>query len=120
MLTEMTCIMCPAGCDLEVAVSDNNKIEVSGNLCPKGNDYARQEIAHPMRNIATSVLVVDGELPLTSVRLNQMIEKDKIFAVMEEIKKAIITAPVQIGDIILENVASTGSDVIVTRNVKRR
>jgi len=118
MLKEMTCIMCPAGCVLEVDTAGGG-IVVTGSRCPKGNDYAVQEITNPMRNIATSVLVKGGGLPLVSVRLNQVIEKGRIFAVMDEIKKVTLTAPVHIGDVILTNVAGTGSDVIATKNIEK-
>lgn len=118
MLREMTCIMCPAGCGLEVDTAGGG-IVVTGNRCLKGNDYAVQEIANPMRNIATSVLVKGGRLPLVSVRLDQVIEKDRIFSVMDEIKKVTLTAPVQIGDVVLKNVAGTGSNVIATKNIEK-
>lgn len=118
MLKEMTCIMCPSGCELEVNTV-GGEVTVAGNRCPKGYDYAVQEITNPMRNIATSVLVKGGDLPLVSVRLNHVIEKGRIFDVMDEVKKAALTAPVHIGDIIIKNVADTGSDVIATRNIEK-
>lgn len=118
MLREMTCIMCPAGCELEVNTA-GGEIVVTGNRCSKGNNYAVQEITNPMRNIATSVLVKGGCLPLVSVRLNHVIEKKYIFSVMDEIKKVTLTAPVYIGDVILKNVAGTGSDVIATKNIEK-
>ncbi len=120
MIREMTCIMCPSGCDLEAEVLEGDNIEVRGNLCPKGKDYACQEIIHPMRNIATSIRIRGGELPLASVRLDQLIPKDKIFAVMKEIKAVKMNAPVHIGEVVLANVADTGSNVVITKNVKSR
>lgn len=118
MLKEMTCIMCPAGCELEVDTAGGGII-VTGNRCPKGYDYAVQEITNPLRNIATSVLVKGGSLPLVSVRLNQPIEKSRIFAVMDAIKTVTLTAPVHIGDVVLKNAAGTGSDVIATKNIEK-
>ena len=74
-----------------------------------------------MRNIASSVLVEDGELPLASVRLNAPIpKKGYFFSVMAEIRKIKVTAPVSIGQIVLQDVLGTGSDVIITKNVKRK
>lgn len=114
----ITCIMCPVGCEMEVVCQENGPIGVTGNRCPKGEQYAIQELTAPMRNIASSVLVSGGEMPLVSVRLNQMIEKAKIPAVMAEIKAAVRPAPIRIGDIIINNAAGTGSDVIATKNIK--
>ena len=71
-----------------------------------------------MRNIATSILVEGGEMPLASVRLSAPIPKAKIFDVMNEIRKVKRTAPVHEGDVMIENVLGLGSNVIVTRTVE--
>ena len=82
MIRKMTCIICPNGCDLEAQVADRKCESVSGNLCPKGAQYAAQEVEEPKRTIASSVTVKNGVLPLTSVRLNRAVPKEKIFDVM--------------------------------------
>ncbi len=113
-----TCILCPNGCEIEAEYEDGNIQKLEGNLCPKGKDYVTQELVSPMRNIATSVLLEGGELPLASVRLDRPIPKGRIFEVMEEIKKQRLHAPVAIGDVVIHDVLGTGADVIVTKNVK--
>ena len=118
MLRKFTCIMCPQGCDINVEIEkDTAIISIEGNRCPKGQEYVTQEIVNPMRNIATSVLVKDGELPLASVRLTKMIPKNRIFDVMAEIKKVQVTAPVEEGQIVLYDVLGLGSDVMITKTV---
>lgn len=77
-----------------------------------------QEIENPMRNIATSVLIDGGELPLASVRLSGMIPKDRIFDVMDEIRKVEMPAPVHEGDVAIADVLGLGVDVIVTKDVE--
>ena len=54
------------------------------------------------------------------MRLNAPIPKKDIFPVMAEIRKIKVTAPVSIGQIVLQDVLGTGSDVIITKNVKRK
>lgn len=123
MIRYLTCIMCPAGCELEVQmdrVNGQDEIVVRGNSCKRGVAYGHQEVVAPMRSISTSVLVEQGELPLASVRLTKPIPKAMIVTVMEEIKAVIVAAPVQIGDIVITDVCGTGSDVIITKNVKRQ
>ena len=71
-----------------------------------------------MRNIATSILVEGGEMPLASVRLSAPIPKAKIFDVMNEIRKVKRTAPIHEGEVVIENVLGLGSNVIVTRTVE--
>ena len=121
MLRQFTCIMCPMGCSLEAEVLPEGRVEkVTGNNCKRGKEYAVREVTNPVRNIASSVLVENGELPLASVRLNAPIPKKDIFPVMAEIRKIKVTAPVSIGQIVLQDVLGTGSDVIITKNVKRK
>ena len=46
MIQKYTCIVCPNGCDIEVEINDAKQVEkVTGNLCPKGEEYVRQETA---------------------------------------------------------------------------
>lgn len=118
MLREFTCIMCPLGCSLEVTEENGQVIDVKGNTCPKGREYAVQEVTAPMRNIASSIRIDGGELPLASVRLSAPIPKKDIFRAMEEIRKVHLTAPVYIGDVVISHLLGTEADVIVTKNVK--
>lgn len=124
MLRTFTCIMCPQGCDITAELGENQGkqeiLSVRGNKCPKGKAYVTQEIIAPMRNIATSVLVTGGELPLASVRLTKPIPKDRIFDVMAEIRKVHLTAPVEEGEVVISNVLGLESDVILTRSVDKK
>ena len=70
-----------------------------------------------MRNIATSVLVKGGELPLVSVRLTDPIPKERIFDAMAEIRRCRLTAPVMTGDVVIKGILGYDSDVIVTKEV---
>ena len=117
MLREFTCIMCPLGCSLEVTEENGQVLEVEGNTCPKGREYAVQEVTAPMRNIASSIRIEGGELPLASVRLSAPIPKKDIFRAMEEIRKVSRKAPVHIGDVVISHLLGTDADVIVTKNV---
>ena len=119
MLREFTCIICPNGCEITAGVEDNQIVSIEGALCPKGEAYVNQELTDPRRNIATSVLVKGGELPLASVRLTNPVPREKIFDVMGEIRKLSLDAPVQIGQILIHDVLGLGSDVIATRSIER-
>lgn len=119
MIRKMTCIVCPNGCDLEADIVDGRCVSVSGNLCPKGAQYAAQEVEEPKRTIASSVIVRNGVLPLVSVRLNRAVPKERIFDVMEKVRQITLDAPVHAGDIVAENILGLGSDLIVTKNVER-
>lgn len=114
-----TCIICPNGCEITAEFEGKALLSVTGNLCPKGAAYVEQEITNPMRNIASSVLVEHGTLPLCSVRLSAPIPKDRIMDVMEEIRKTMIQAPVHRKDVVIPDVLGLGCDVIATKNVDR-
>lgn len=119
MNREFVCILCPNGCDLSVTVNGGNIEHLEGAGCKKGQEYVQQELFAPERNIATSVKVEGGNMPLVSVRLNAAIPKEKIFEVMAEIKKVKVEAPVSIGQVLIKDVLGLGRDVIATKNVTK-
>ena len=118
-MKELICIMCPNGCSLQVEWDGTNIGEVTGALCPRGKEYAKQELTAPKRNIATSVRVVGGDLPLVSVRLTAPIPKEDIFRAVQEIQKLTLSAPVKAGTVVIEKILGYDSDVVVTRNCEK-
>lgn len=115
----LTCIGCPLGCQITIQLEDGNVISVEGNTCKKGDTYARKEVTNPTR-IITSSLVVEGGKGLNaqvSVKTESDIPKGKIFDVMQALKGVSVKAPIQIGDVLLENVANTGVNIIATKSV---
>lgn len=117
MIKNMTCISCPLGCQLEVEF--NGEIKVKGNRCKRGEEYAKNEVINPTRIITSTVRVFGGDRPLLSVKTDKEIPKTKIFDIMKEINKVIVNAPVEIGDIIIENVLGTGSNIVATSRVEK-
>ncbi len=118
MLREFTCIICPNGCEIQAEIEEGKILSLEGATCPRGEEYVRQELTDPRRNIATSVLVDGGVLPLASVRLTNPIPKNMIFAAMEEIKKVRLTAPVEAGTVVIHNLLGQETDVIVTKEIE--
>jgi len=139
MLKEFTCIICPRGCVIEVDIEASpamgkSKVEDSASLetaldralesargmgCRRGIDYVRQEVLNPMRTIASSVKVLDGSMPLVSVRLTKPVPKARIAEVMAALRAVELRAPVEAGTIVVRAVAGTVSDLIATRCVPR-
>lgn len=116
---ELTCINCPLGCNLTVEVDDDNKVlKVTGNRCGRGISYAKSEIQDPRRIVCSSVDLENGRYPVVSVKTAEPIPKNKIFDVMEEVNKVHAKAPVHIGDVLVPNVAGTGTDLVVTREAE--
>lgn len=114
MKRELTCIICPRGCSLTVDV-EGEKICVAGNACPKGEKYGIEECAHPTRTVTSIVRVENRKNTMVSVKTASPVPKEKIFDVMEIIRKTSVKAPVKIGDTVLTNIY--GTDIIVTKDI---
>lgn len=116
----MTCILCPNGCELDVEVGGQPtvvSIRVEGNLCPKGERYALEELTDPHRTLTTTVAVRGGDQPQTSVRTAAPIPRDALREARDALRKVVVDAPIALGTVVATDVAGTGVDVIVTRPV---
>ena len=108
MKKSFVCIVCPRGCMLTI----DDEMNVSGNTCIRGKDYAISEVTNPTRTITSSVDC------LVSVKTDKPVPKGKIFEVMKEIDKASVEAPTKIGDIAIENILGLGVNVLITKEIK--
>lgn len=113
-MKELTCIVCPRGCRLTI----DDDLKVTGNSCPRGAEYAVNEMTNPKRMITSFMRVKNREDCVVSVKTSASIPKGMIFQVMEEINKVGVDAPTHIGDIAIKNVLGTGADIVITKNVK--
>ena len=115
---ELTCIGCPMGCPLTVELENGAVTAVYGNTCPRGDAYARKEVTAPTRIVTSTVRVTGGTLAMVSCKTRSDIPKGKIFDVVRALKDVEVPAPITIGQVLAENVAGTGVDVIATKGVK--
>lgn len=113
MERNLTCIVCPMGCSLTVT-EEGGKLAVSGNTCPRGEVYAREECIAPKRTVTSTVRCENGAL--LPVKTERTIPKDKIFACMQMINRVKPCLPISVGDVIIEDVF--GSRVIAAGNMK--
>lgn len=116
MQQTLTCIRCPRGCALVAVVDEGGVVtEVSGNACRRGADYARSEVAHPVRTV-TSTVPVEGSrlLRMLPVRTAREVPRDRVLDVMRELASVRAHAPVEMGDVVLRDAAGTGVDVVAT------
>lgn len=115
---ELICIGCPMGCPIVVEMEEGKVLSVTGNTCPRGESYARKEVTNPTRIVTTTVRVDEGKVPMINVKTERDIPKDKIFECIAALRGVTMKAPVHIGDIILENVADTGVNIVAAGNVE--
>lgn len=112
---DFVCIVCPRGCHLHI----DKELNVTGNNCPRGIAYARQEATNPTRIVTSTVRIDGAELPLCPVKTSGPIPKGKIFDIMSSINVIRIKAPVHIGDVVISNVANTGIDIVACRDMEK-
>jgi CxxC motif-containing protein len=118
MIKKITCIECPTGCRLTIDVENYKVIKVSGNECPKGENYAISEIESPQRILTATVLAQGLDLKMIPIRTDKAILKSRIFEAMGEIKKIRVNKPLNVGDIIIKNFLGSGVNIIATRKAE--
>ena len=112
---ELTCIVCPRGCNLTVKFNTDGAIaEITGNACKRGVTYAENECTHPKRTVTSTVRCADGRI--IAVKTADVIPKERVFDAMSEINSVRPEGEIKIGDVIIENVAGTGVAVVATAN----
>ena len=114
MAVELTCIVCPRGCHLHV----DDDLNVTGNSCPRGAVYGKQEVSNPVRTL-TSTVIVEGSAHLwvCPVKTDVAIPKGKLFEAMKEVNAVKAKVPVHIGDVLLKGIAGTEANLIATREI---
>ena len=115
--TKVICITCPIGCSLEVTHEGKTVTKVEGNQCKKGLSYAEAEISDPRRMVTTTVRVQGGVHPLVPVYTAAPIPKPLISDLLAALRRVQLQAPVQMGQVVLENALGTGIDVLASRDL---
>lgn len=105
----LTCIMCPLGCNITIE-KNQKEYKVTGNTCERGKLYAIEEITAPKR-VVTSL--IKTKTNVFSVKTNCSVPKNLVFNILNEIKNAPVKNP-KIGSVVIKNVLNTGADVVIT------
>ena len=124
MTKELICIACPRGCVLTVTINDaTNIIEVSGNSCPKGAIYGKQEVLCPMRTLTTTVACKQSprneettgfgtpEFIRLPVKTGCEIPLEEMISMIEKIRTITASAPVRYGDCLAQLTAENGTKI---------
>ncbi len=114
MERNLICIGCPLGCQLTAVMENGVVTAVTGNTCPRGDEYARKECTAPERTVTGTVRVAGGAVPVVSVRTSRPIPKEKVLELAQLMARIRVQAPVRPGDVVAANVLETGSDLLAT------
>ena len=115
-MTELICITCPRGCHLKV--DEDNDYAVSGNACPRGAVYGRNEILNPVRVITSTVKTNIKDCPRCPVKTNGAIPKGKMFEAMELLDDVVLSRPIKTGDVVIPNLFDTGIDFVACKTIE--
>ena len=132
MRRELTCITCPMGCRLVVERGSGGATEggggglsVSGNRCPRGAAYAREELLSPKRTVTATCRAVAG--PGSSrafatprripCRTTAPFPKERVDELLEAIYALEERLPVPRGRVLIRDALGLGIDVVATRTL---
>lgn len=115
----LTCIGCPMGCAVTVEMEGGEIVRIGGNTCKRGETYARSEVTAPVRMVTSTIRVRNGRAGMVSVKTREAIPKEKIFDCARALKYVRVEAPVRIGDVVVQDIAGTGVDVVATKQVAK-
>ena len=116
-MKEMICIVCPKGCRLSVDQRPDGESLVMGNGCNRGIPYAKKELTNPTRVVTSTVKINGGIHKRLPVKTSTDIPKGLNFAVMKELEKIEVNAPIKVGTVLIKNILDTGADIVATRNM---
>ncbi|MDR2686283.1 MAG: DUF1667 domain-containing protein [Oscillospiraceae bacterium] len=101
-MTELICITCPAGCKLLAELTPGGGVNVTGNACKRGVDFALAELTHPMRTLCSTVRTAFAECPMIPVRTDREIPKGKMHEVMRLLTGVVVDQRVACGDAVVD------------------
>ena len=124
MTKKLICIACPRGCALTVTIGGTpDTIEVSGNSCPKGISYGKQEVLCPMRTLTTTIACRSArhngkmtgfgapEFIRLPVKTGCEIPLEEMTSMIEKIRSITASAPVRYGDCLAQLTAENGMKI---------
>ena len=120
-MKSLTCVICPVGCALDVNDENNaaDYLSVSGNRCPRGETFAREEALSPKRTV-TATCGIEGESLSTRrlpVKTTSPCPREKIPALLRDIYNLKVSLPVKTGDILIAGWKGERFDIVATRSI---
>lgn len=116
-MDNIICIECPLGCDMTVEQHEG-EIVVTGNTCPRGEQYARQEATDPRRVLTTTVFIDGAVHPMLPVKSAQPLPKDRLDPCLRTLAAVHMKAPVACGDVVCSDICGTAVDIVATRTME--
>ncbi|HTX74446.1 MAG TPA: DUF1667 domain-containing protein [Rectinemataceae bacterium] len=129
MSQELVCITCPMGCHLVVERAGDGDLSVSGNRCPRGAAYAREELLAPKRTVTATCRIV-GQRPGAVLppglprrlpcRSSAPFPREDVPRLLDTIYGLEVPLPVASGQVLLADALGSGIDIVATRSIKEQ
>lgn len=116
---ELTCVVCPAGCNIVITLDDGGKVvDITGNSCPRGRIYAENEVTHPVRTLTTTVEVTTPRgRKMLPVKTDRPLPREKLLDGMAVVRGFKTTAPVKTGDVMLADFVEEGVNLVACKDI---
>lgn len=118
MKKEFVCIVCPSSCRLTVEDTQGEPV-VSGYGCKRGLQHGIQEFTAPRRMLTTTVAIQQGALPRLPVVSSAELPKAKLEECLQVLYRLQVQAPVTCGQVVVQNICSTGVDICASRTLEQ-
>lgn len=116
---ELICIACPIGCEMTIDKNEAGELLITGNKCKRGIAYGTQEVTQPMRILTTTVRLTTktGTPASLPVRTQEDIPRELFPAAMQACESLQLSAPVTMGQILIDDLAGSGVPLIASRDM---
>ena len=114
MKRNFICIICPRGCAMTAEIQGET-VTVTGNTCPKGEEYAIHECKNPVRTVTATVRVDNRRDTMVSVKTENPVPRGSMQEVMAALRKITVQAPIHIGDVVLKDIF--GTKIVATKEI---
>jgi Uncharacterized protein with conserved CXXC pairs len=105
-------------CILSIDKYENN-IDIYGNKCDEGINYANIEINNNKSIFTTLVRIKGAKYNVVSVKSSKPLDKNIWIECSKALGRLYVGAPIKAGDIICKNILNTGADIICTKSIER-
>jgi CxxC motif-containing protein len=119
MKKSIVCFICPNSCVLTIT-EDGTNLQIENNRCPRGIDFVQKELSDPERTLTSTVRVLNGMLPLVSVRSDRQVKKAELKGLIRQLDVLTVSAPVKSGQVIVRELGRNRVTIIATRNVESK
>jgi CxxC motif-containing protein len=98
----------------------NGEFVVSGNRCPRGAAYAREELLAPKRTVTATCRAVGGDAGIRRVpcRTAAPFPKERVDELLAAIYRIEARLPVERGSVLIKDALGMGIDVVATRTLR--